>query len=207
VPVNSLAGLALQPLLDGRLRFIPERYAKTYQSWLQNLRDWPISRQLWWGHRIPIWRCVAKTGPGYPSKTVNPGQFRVELQRRLNNFSTAMGIGSYHVHVDPERYPFFICSSGNDTDKAWERILSLREVITSPGGGDAQPINYLPLPGFPNAEASSAAHQVLHMIASIEQDDDVLDTWFSSALWPFSTLGWPDDTPELKTFYPSDVLC
>jgi len=55
VPVNSLAGLALKPLLDGRLRFIPERYARTYQAWLENLRDWPISRQLWWGHRIPIW--------------------------------------------------------------------------------------------------------------------------------------------------------
>ena len=55
VPVNSLAGLALKPLLDGRLRFIPDRYAKTYQAWLENLRDWPISRQLWWGHQIPIW--------------------------------------------------------------------------------------------------------------------------------------------------------
>ena len=54
VPANSLAGLALKPLLDGRLKFIPERYAKTYQAWLENLRDWPISRQLWWGHQIPF---------------------------------------------------------------------------------------------------------------------------------------------------------
>ncbi|GAH72226.1 unnamed protein product, partial [marine sediment metagenome] len=60
VPANSLAGLALKPLLDGRLRFIPDRYAKTYQAWLENLRDWPISRQLWWGHRIPIWKCLGK---------------------------------------------------------------------------------------------------------------------------------------------------
>jgi len=121
MPVNSLAGLALKPLLDGRLRFIPQRYAKTYQSWLENLRDWPISRQLWWGHRIPIWYCQdcseTTTGMVRPTKCEK-------------------------------------CGSNN-----------------------------------------------------LVQDPDVLDTWFSSALWPFSTMGWPDETPELKTFYPGDVLC
>jgi valyl-tRNA synthetase len=121
VPVYSLAGLALKPLLDGRLRFIPERYKETYRSWLENLRDWPISRQLWWGHRIPIWYCQ-KCG------------------------LTNTGI------KDP-----------TDCEKC--------------GSGD------------------------------LVQDEDVLDTWFSSALWPFSTMGWPDETPELKTFYPGDVLC
>ena len=121
VPVNSLAGLALKPLLDGQLRFIPERYAKTYQTWLENLRDWPISRQLWWGHRIPIWYCqkCSQTNTGIEDPT------------------------------SCEK-----CSSGD-----------------------------------------------------LVQDPDVLDTWFSSALWPFSTMGWPDQTPELKTFYPGDVLC
>ena len=121
VPVNSLAGLALGPLLDGRMRFIPERYAKTYQTWLENLRDWPISRQLWWGHRIPIWYCQ------------KCGQINSGLE-------------------DPVRCEK--CGSDN-----------------------------------------------------LVQDTDVLDTWFSSALWPFSTLGWPDETPLLKTFYPGDVLC
>jgi valyl-tRNA synthetase len=121
VPVNSLAGLALKPLLDGRLRFIPERYAKTYQSWLENLRDWPISRQLWWGHRIPIWYC--------------------------QNCSHTI--------------------TGMEEPTSCEKC-----------GGD-----------------------------DLVRDPDVLDTWFSSALWPFSTLGWPDEMPELKTFYPGDLLC
>ncbi len=121
VPVNSLAGVALKPLLDGRLRFVPERYAKTYQAWLENLRDWPISRQLWWGHRIPIWYC-----------------------RNCEGVSSGM--------EDP---------SGCDKCGCEELV----------------------------------------------QDEDVLDTWFSSALWPFSTMGWPDDTDELRAYYPGDVLC
>ncbi|GAI36579.1 unnamed protein product, partial [marine sediment metagenome] len=121
VPVNSLAGLALKPLLDGRLRFIPERYAKTYQSWLENLRDWPISRQLWWGHRIPIWYC----------------------------------------------------------QKCEQTISGIED---------------------PNKCDNCGSQKLV-------QDTDVLDTWFSSALWPFSTMGWPEDTAELKEFYPTDVLC
>jgi valyl-tRNA synthetase len=121
VPVNSLAGLALKPLLDGRLRFIPERYKETYRSWLENLRDWPISRQLWWGHRIPIWHCQ-------------------DCEQTNSGINDPTSCGK--------------CGSDN-----------------------------------------------------LVQDEDVLDTWFSSALWPFSTMGWPDETPEVKTFYPGDVLC
>ncbi len=121
VPVNSLAGLALAPLLDGRLRFIPERYANTYKSWLENLRDWPISRQLWWGHRIPIWYC-----------------------KKCEAFNSGI--------EDPTK-----CEKCGSAD--------------------------------------------------LVQDTDVLDTWFSSALWPFSTMGWPEETAELKTFYPGNLLC
>ncbi len=148
VPVNSLAGLALTPLLDGRLRFIPERYAKTYQTWLQNLRDWPISRQLWWGHRIPMW---SKLGGG--------GQ----LENKLSKLP----------------------------DKVWADLTN----------SDEGPITYICVaPGNEDMEKQLADN-------GFKRDEDVLDTWFSSALWPFSTMGWPDDTPELKTFYPGDVLC
>ena len=148
VPVNSLAGLALKPLLDGRLRFIPQRYAKTYQSWLENLRDWPISRQLWWGHRMPIW---SKLGGG--------GQLEYELSK----------------------FPDKVRSELTDSEDG-----AITYICVAPGNEDIE--KQLADNGF-------------------KRDEDVLDTWFSSALWPFSTMGWPDETPELKTFYPGNVLC
>ena len=148
VPLNSLAGLALKPLLDGRLRFIPQRYAKTYQTWLENLRDWPISRQLWWGHRIPIWS--------------KPGDDET-LKSELTQYADALR------------------SERGDSDEG-----PVTYICVAPGNEDVE--QRLEAEGW-------------------SRDNDVLDTWFSSALWPFSTLGWPEETPEVETFYPGDVLC
>jgi len=120
VKIKPLAELALQAALDGRVKFHPERWTRVYTHWMENIRDWCISRQLWWGHRIPVYYCnscnemmVARTAPAQCTK----------------------------------------CGS-----------------------------------------------------AEIHQDDDVLDTWFSSWLWPFSTLGWPERTKELEYYYPTDTL-
>ncbi len=120
VKMEGLARPAINAVLDKKITFVPERFAKTYYNWMENVKDWCISRQLWWGHRIPVWYC-GDCGKESCSKT--------------------------DLTVCPH------CGSGN-----------------------------------------------------IRQDEDVLDTWFSSALWPFSTLGYPDDTSDLEYFYPTDVL-
>ncbi len=122
VKVAPLAGPAIAAVEDGRIRFVPENWAKTYFQWMHNLQDWCISRQLWWGHRIPAWY---------------------------------------------------------DADG---RIFVGRD------------------------EADARARAGLGADVPLRQDEDVLDTWFSSALWPFSTLGWPERTPELEAFYPTSVL-
>ena len=121
VRMKEMAEASIQTLRDGHLTFVPDRFDKIYLHWLENIRDWCISRQLWWGHRIPAWYCT-KCG----EITVRKG-------------------GA------PEACPKCGCTE-------------------------------------------------------LRQDEDTLDTWFSSALWPFSTLGWPERTPELEYFYPTDVL-
>lgn len=120
VAMKSLAEPALKVVTDKHIEFVPERFTKTYTNWLESIRDWCISRQLWWGHRIPAWYC----------------------------------------------------------DDCGETIVSRDDIDVCPKCGS------------------------IH----IHQDPDVLDTWFSSALWPFATMGWPEETAELKQWYPTSVL-
>jgi valyl-tRNA synthetase len=120
VKMKPMAVMGLEAVRAGRIKIIPERFTKVYYNWLENIRDWCISRQLWWGHRIPAWHCANCRG--------------ITVARE-----------------DPVR-----CEHCGST--------------------------------------------------RVEQDPDVLDTWFSSGLWPFSTLGWPEDTPDLRRYYPTTVM-
>jgi valyl-tRNA synthetase len=163
VPLNSLAGLALMPLLDGRIKFTPDRYANNYRAWVENLRDWPISRQLWWGHQIPVW---------------------------LDNISDKGSLAKLMELRDahPEAIKIAPFETGDTT--------------TGPEGKELHKIRICVCITAGHPELEKAVENF-----GWERDPDVLDTWFSSALWPFSTLGWPADTPDLRTFYPTDVLC
>ncbi len=177
VPATSLAGLALAPLLDGRLKFTPPRYASTYRSWLENLRDWPISRQLWWGHRIPIWsqdlELNVPAGPEHENRGPSP-----EAVAALDK---AIG-GPFSKRLSKHKVRYMLHVEDHPEQSGWIRTW----ICLDRDEPDA--IKLIERAGW-------------------KRDPDVLDTWFSSALWPFSTMGWPEQTPELKKYYPGDVLC
>ncbi|MCC6681182.1 MAG: valine--tRNA ligase [Phycisphaeraceae bacterium] len=149
------------------LTFTPERYAKTFEQWHRNIRDWCISRQLWWGHRIPVWSRVGEPAESY--RAGEQSSFVSQLNQWDNEGRIARGAGRLMTggetaSVDPGT---FVCVHYENDDE----VIAVLEK------------------------------------AGYTQDPDVLDTWFSSALWPLSTLGWPDDTAELKTWNPTNVLC
>jgi valyl-tRNA synthetase len=201
VPVNSLAGLALKPLLDGRLRFIPERYAKTYQAWLENLRDWPISRQLWWGHRIPVWHFVL-------SSVVQESEAIQKLTDLLTNCGVVGKVWPYRKEGTSNIY---ICLENGQDDSALDALATYSYQIAN--SAQAYTPGDILESGQPTpTRIRNNKKEALNFLKTcangiISRDEDVLDTWFSSALWPFSTLGWPEESPLLNTFYPGDVLC
>jgi valyl-tRNA synthetase len=173
VDTPPLAEPAAAAVRDGRIKIVPERFGATYLNWMENIRDWCISRQLWWGHRIPAWYCAECDGD----------QLRVVLAEPV---TTDDG-----TPVPEASYP----------DLKGKHGLSHSEIVRRADRIDvsqgATPIVALDSPEkCPQCGGSD-----------LVQDPDVLDTWFSSALWPHSTLGWPDETAgDLMKFYPTSVM-
>ncbi|MFV0475653.1 MAG: class I tRNA ligase family protein [Pikeienuella sp.] len=181
VDAEKLAKPALEAVQNGRTGFVPKNWEKTYFNWMENIEPWCISRQLWWGHRIPVWY-----GPsiqdgmsieehGQDALTMNPQkQFCASSEEKALEQAREYYQGDFDVVIMPE--------SGSNL-----------------GGGEREFAN----PGV--AGVGTPQYVEVNEIR-IARDPDVLDTWFSSALWPFSTLGWPEKTPELAKYYKTDVL-
>jgi valyl-tRNA synthetase len=168
----GFAQQAMDAVTSGRVRIHPERYAKSYLDWLSEKRDWCISRQLWWGHRIPVWRSM-RPGLSLPGTDWTLWEWVAEGRCAVSIVDKATGsITGITRREDLAQF------SGNAD--SYETLVCLES--------DWGPLTaYLDDRGF-------------------SPDPDVLDTWFSSALWPHSTLGWPEQTPELAKYYPTSVL-
>ena len=158
-----------QVVEEGRMAFHPERWAKTYSHWMHNLRDWCISRQLWWGHRVPVW-----TAAKLQLDSAAPRGFGSDAA--LAQFMAAM--------AHPDGYE--ISLSQKDGQVTYFRLRADSELW--------------------EAATNSVDEAQLLEAAGFTQDPDVLDTWFSSWLWPFATMGWPEQTDTLKRFYPTTDL-
>ncbi|UCC31781.1 MAG: class I tRNA ligase family protein, partial [Phycisphaerales bacterium] len=158
----GLAQAAMETVHDGRVRIFPQRYTKTYLDWLGEKRDWCIGRQLWWGHRIPIWTATGVS----PDEIADSQDSRA---RTYDAYSGRLNLKTDALAIRP------------DSETGDRVYLCLRD------------------------EPSDEDHKTLSE-CGLQRDDDVLDTWFSSALWPFSTQGWPGETESLKQYYPGTVL-
>ena len=168
VRMDELAQSAMDAVTDGRVKIFPARYAKGYLDWLAEKRDWPVSRQLWWGHQIPIW-----------SRTC-----RRRRSRRLTR-------------------PVVQQRSGRRSGHAW---LSRSNGWTRPAGASVGPGSVDDAVACCLRGRRRRSWTIAFEAAGFVREEDVLDTWFSSALWPHSTLGWPEATAELAYYYPTSVL-
>ena len=172
VSMEKLAQLAMDAVTDGRVKIIPERYTKGYLDWLSEKRDWPISRQLWWGHQIPVW-----------SQTAANRDVLSALLEAIEDLD--------------RRFPRLMKHQVEE-DESHKSTLAGR-----PSSHPADHVSYVVHVCLLNDDAAALAELERH---GFVRSQDVLDTWFSSALWPHSTLGWPEATPELKYYYPTNVL-
>jgi valyl-tRNA synthetase len=186
----------------GELKFYPARYAKNFQSWHENIRDWCISRQLWWGHRIPIWH-IRLTGKDSVSEQI------IEFENNLNEYASIHGLEDqpFVVRNDASGTKTFICARSVEAEDLLQKKLLDTRPDSNWSKHKRKDVVHPDSRVTDNQKEQDLRLSIQPCILDVYQDPDVLDTWFSSGLWPLSTMGWPNETPELKTWNPTSVLC
>ncbi|PZX15980.1 valyl-tRNA synthetase [Palleronia aestuarii] len=181
VDAEKIVGPALDAVRNGQTRILPERDAKVYFHWLENIEPWCISRQLWWGHRVPVWY-----GPYLREDGTRP--------HAAHEITAPVDAG---VMMQGGQWTIAFCGESaeavREEAEAWYRARMGSRVTVRFAEEDADAVP-------PHAEEPGAE------IVTLRQDEDVLDTWFSSGLWPLGTLGWPEETDELKRYFPTSTL-
>eukprot|EP00903_Cladosiphon_okamuranus_P021228 g19501.t1 len=173
VDAEKIVGPALDAVRNGTVRIMPESGEKTYYHWLENIEPWCISRQLWWGHQIPVWYGFDLAREGFRDDEADGALDMVELTRLLSD---------QHLLRGEEQL-----RCAHDFDAVADRAAA-RETLAK------------------SLADYTASQDPTHLVYPIWRDSDVLDTWFSSGLWPIGTLGWPDQTEALAKYFPTSVL-
>jgi len=209
---------------DGAMRFHPSRYAQMYESWHDGIRDWCISRQLWWGHRIPVWTVWFSSAHVADRNQKAQDSLNTADRQREDSLSTYLrhcGIADadFDIQLSKElidgRRAHFLCSRNPAADRA---LSHLRRLVHQPTGRQTEELDVIrnnrdAIRQDFGDKALDAAGDLVNDLQDLNLDPDVLDTWFSSALWPLSTMGWPapEDHEEtrgvLDAFNPTSVLC
>ncbi|HWA18987.1 MAG TPA: valine--tRNA ligase [Devosia sp.] len=186
VNAEVLAQPAVESVRAGRTRFVPQLWENTYFSWMENIKPWCISRQLWWGHQIPAWYGPRlHNDPEFGKPDVGPKIFVAETEDEAKKLAAAYYGRPIEMH-----------STGLGST-AFQKALREFEAIQHDRRDPA---------AWASRKAVDPFAELSDSKVPMHRDEDVLDTWFSSALWPFSTLGWPEQTPEVAKYYPTDVL-